>query len=116
MAFVNSRQLNRHFAEHGADFGASTPEEYEQIADRFLLGPRPSSVRQCRRRRGDLIRFDAATGAYGVLDQKNIVRTFFKPIPCNTVPPAQRAISKQRGLCHDQATNLLYFQWNCRRW
>jgi len=37
MAFVNSRQLNRHFAEHGAEFGAMTPQDYEQMAEIFLI-------------------------------------------------------------------------------
>jgi pyocin large subunit-like protein len=116
MAFCNSRQLNRHFTEHGAEFGAATAQEYQLMADAFLLGPRSPSTLQCIRTRGDLIRFDPTTGAYGVLDSSNVVRTFFKPIPCVLLPPASRILAKQRGRCHNHANNLLYFQWNCQRW
>ncbi len=76
MPFSNARQLNRHFAEHGSEFGAATPQDYEQMADLFLKAPQSLSIRQCRRARGDLIRFDPVSGAYGVLDQNNNVRTF----------------------------------------
>jgi hypothetical protein len=116
MAFVNSRQLSRHFAEHGMDFGARTQEEYEQMAEIFLTAAQRPSVVQCRRKTGDLIRFDTETEAYGVLDRNNIVRTFFKPIPCASIPPQQRALTKERGRCHHLASNLLYFQWDCLRW
>src|SRR6266446_1399922 len=116
MAFSNPRQLSRHFTEHGVEFGAATSHDYEQMADIFLTGPLSPSMMQCRRRKGDLVRFDTASGAYGILDQNNIVRTFFKPIPCVSVALPQRALAKQRGRCHDHANNLLYFQWDCGRW
>jgi hypothetical protein len=116
MAFANRRELSRHFVEHGADFAAQTQEDYGHMAEIFLMGVQPPSVVQCRRNKGDLIRFDTVTGAYGVLDRNNIVRTFFKPIPCASIPPQRRPLMKERGRCHHLANNLLYFHWDCARW
>jgi pyocin large subunit-like protein len=66
--FLNSRQLARHFAEHGHDFGITSEKEYEEQADVFLGAPRRATIYECKRpRRGDLIRYDPETQAYGVL-------------------------------------------------
>jgi pyocin large subunit-like protein len=115
MAFSNARQLSRHFAEHGAEFGAATIQDYERLANSFLLGPPSPTMLQCKRQKGDLIRFDTDTGAYGVLDQNSVIRTFFKPLPCVSLPQPQRAAVKRLGRCHDHANNLLYFHWDCGR-
>jgi pyocin large subunit-like protein len=37
--------LLQHFERHGADFGATTPEEYEALADRFMDGERSEATR-----------------------------------------------------------------------
>lgn len=92
-----------------------TPQDYEKMADKFLMGTPGPSVLQCKRSKGDVVRFDQTSGVYGVLDSNNCVRTFFKPVPCASVPTAQRAAVKSRGRCHDHPTNLLYFQWDCGR-
>jgi len=90
-------QLNRHFAEHGEEFAAKDARDYENMADRFLTEPRPSSVQECIRKKGDILRFDTLTGAFGVLDRRNVIRTFFKPVPCASLPPPQRALARRQG-------------------
>lgn len=102
--------------EHGVEFGAITAQDYEQMAYIFLKSPQSPSVLQCTRRKGDLVRFDPTSGTYGVLDHNNIVRTFFKPIPCASLAQSQRMIARQGGRCHEHVSNLLYFQWDCGRW
>ena len=114
--FLNSRQLNRHFSEHGADFGASNVADYEKMADEFLGGPLAADVKECKRSRGDRVRYSPTTQAYGVIDSNDVIRTFFKPVPCISLPDSQRAAIKLAGRCHSQANNLMYFQEECKRW
>src|SRR5208337_2238751 len=99
--FLNARQRSRHFSEHGGDFGASNANEYEQFADTFLCGPAPlGSVQECTRKKGDKVRYDPTTQTYGVIDGSGVIRTFYKPVPCPSVPAAVRAAIKQAGRCH----------------
>jgi pyocin large subunit-like protein len=114
--FVDATQLNRHFSEHGADFGSSSVTDYEKMADEFLGGPLASDVKECKRSRGDRVRYNLTTQAYGVIDSNDVIRTFFKPVPCSSIPSAQRSAIKLAGRCHAQANNLLYFQEECKRW
>jgi pyocin large subunit-like protein len=114
--FLNTRQLNRKFSKHGADFGASNAEEYERFADDFLGSSARSGVHECGRPQGDKVRYDPQTDAYGVLDAAGVIRTYYKPVPCSSIlNPLIRAASQQAGMCHRHASNLLYFQWECRR-
>jgi hypothetical protein len=85
------------------------------MADAFWGDPKPPHVLEHRRKRGDLIRFDTNTEAMSVVDGKSVIRTFFRPVPCVSLPVAQRAATKLLGRCHDHATNLLYFQAECLR-
>lgn len=114
--FLNTRQLNRHFSEHGADLGASNANDYEQSADGFLGSTLPSGVHECKRKQGDTIRYDPQTQEYGVLDSKGIIRTYFKPVPCSSLRASVRAAVRQAGRCHGHANNFLYFQSECKRW
>jgi hypothetical protein len=114
--FVNARQRNRHFSEHGADFGASNPNDYEALADIFLSGLTPVGIQECKRKQGDKLRYDPKTESYGVLDTNGLIRTFFKPIPCITVPASARAAMKQSGRCHSYTNDVAYFQAECKRW
>ena len=94
----------------------SDVKQYEAMADAFLGGPRQSSVIECVRGAGDLCRFDTVTEAFGVLSASGQIRTFYRPIPCASVPVFNRAATKAAGLCHGNATNLLYFKAECARW
>lgn len=76
---LNAAQLNRHYLEHGRDFGHTTVAEYEVLADEFLGGPKANSAYECRRSKGDILPFDSATGAYGVLNRDRVIRTFYRP-------------------------------------
>jgi RHS repeat-associated protein len=64
-------RLVDHFERHSGDFGARTAAEYEQMADRFLTGPRPEGVLERVRPNGDVVVRPARTsedaGGCGVL-------------------------------------------------
>jgi len=114
--FLNQRQRDRKFTKHGAEFGASNAEEYKELADVFLSGSVLRGVHEHARLGGDRLRYDPKTESFGVLDASGIIRTFFKPIPCSSIADLlARAIAINSGTCHGHATNLLYFQSECRR-
>ncbi len=113
--FVGTKQLNRHFMEHGGDFGASNAVEYEQAATAFLSGIAPSGIHECERKGGDIIRYDPQTQGYGVLDSSGTIRTYYKPVPCSSIPASVRSAIRQAGRCHRYASNYLYFQVECKR-
>jgi hypothetical protein len=113
--FESLMQLKRHFSEHGADFGASNPNEYEKWADVFLGGSKPEHVHECVRQGGAKVRYDPNTEAFGVLDADRVCRTYYKPVPCSSLPGTIRASMKQSGRCHSFANNLVYFKVECKK-
>ena len=113
--FESIRQLKRHFIEHGDDFRASNPNDYEQMADIFLGGDKQEGVYECARPSGDRLRYDPISEAYGVLDTEYVIRTYYKPIPCSRVPLHERDATRQSGRCHACANNLIYFKSECKK-
>jgi hypothetical protein len=84
---------------------------YEAMADRFLTEPLRSSVLPCTRPQGAQLRYDQATGAFGVLTSDGIIRTYFKPVPCCWIPSA--FIDKR--WCHEYPDNVAYFLAECAK-
>lgn len=82
----------RHFKDHGADFGAKNAVDYVRKAQDFLHNP-GAGVLSKTRANGDVVRFDSATNAFGVMDKTGAPRTFFVPDPAK----------------HGYRTNLDYF-------
>jgi hypothetical protein len=113
--FESVAELNDHFQRHGSDFGASRANEYERMADAFLGGEKTATAHECVRSRGIKLRYDPADEAFGVLDRANIIRTYFKPVPCSSLPGALRSSVKRAGLCHGCANNLAYFRAECAK-
>ncbi len=108
--FEDGFKLTDHFLRHGSDFGCRSSAHYEAMADRFLGGPKGLIVKECRRRSGDLLRFNALTEAYGVLAPNGIVRSHYIPTPCASLPPGV----PRRG-CHGCRDNFEYFKQECAR-
>ena len=102
-------ELAIHHAKHGAQFPGLTATEYEELADKFLGNPLTPAMVECRRRKGDVLRYDTKTEEFGVLSVTGIIRTYFKPVPCETLPAALRRN------CHEHPTNLDYFHEECRK-
>jgi len=98
--FEDSAARADHFQKHGAEFGASSDIDYEDMARDFLNGPPPQTVLDCTRRsNGDYIRFDRATDAFAVVRADSVIKTFFKP----------------QVAWHKFRSNLAYFQWECSK-
>jgi pyocin large subunit-like protein len=113
--FESVAQLNHHFQEHGGNFGASNASDYERMADALLGGSKAATVHECVRSCGMKLRYDPADEAFGVIDRANIIRTYFKPVPCSSLRGALRAAAKQAGRCHGCANNLVYFKTECKK-
>ena len=110
------KTLAQHYADHGGEFGTTTEAEYFRLADELWASPKPLHIKECKRKKGDIVRFDTLSESFGVVDKNNVIRTFFKPIPCHTIPSTQRAVMQQEGRCHGSVDNLTYYREECRRW
>lgn len=77
--FETSAELTDHFVKHRAEFGVSTKEDYEALADAFCGGPRDASTQECSRRRDRaILRYNPVTNEFGVLHTNNYIGTYFK--------------------------------------
>ncbi|EDY20429.1 Pyocin large subunit-like protein [Chthoniobacter flavus Ellin428] len=71
--------LPDHFARHGHDFGARTPDDYAAQARAFLERAKTSGLPAKRDRNGDLRVYDPATDTFGAYNADGTTKTFFKP-------------------------------------
>lgn len=100
---------------HGAEFACNSAEDYEILADKFLTDPTTPSLLECFRPDGQRVRLDKTTDMFGVLTDDNIILTLFKAIPCSSLHYVEADLARRTGRCHESATNLLYFQSECRK-
>lgn len=108
--FQNRTKREEHFLDHGHDFACKNSSRYEALADAFLAGKRNTTTLECRRPQGDILRFDEASNAYGILDSGMIIRSYYKPVPYSTLPAGSA-----RAGTHNRPTNLDYFLEECKR-
>ena len=86
------QNAERHFNDHGADFGSKSAVDYTLMAQEFLHNP-PAGTLSKTRANGDIVRFNATTDTFGVMDKTGAPRTIYKPDPAK----------------HGYPTNLDYF-------
>lgn len=98
----------RHFAKHGNEFQAQSAQHYEQLAEAFLAQPLSRHHKECYRVTGDQCRYNMVTEEYAVRSQSGVIRTYFKPIPCWTLPNGGPPPD-----CHPYPDNLKYFRASC---
>ena len=110
LSFVSVAQLAKHFIYHGADFGCVDIYEYEKLARNFMGGTRQVHVLECTRLKGDILRYDPNIKAFGVVSSAGVLRTFYRPVPCVSLPPNMR-----ERYCHGEATNEDYFSAECKK-
>lgn len=89
--------LGEHFDKHRAKLMVTSEHEYEDMADNFLGGALQAPCLEGKRHSGDIVRFNPATGEFGVLGHSGTILTYFK------LDPAERV------------KNLNYFKSNCAR-
>jgi pyocin large subunit-like protein len=75
----NIASLPDHFARHGSEFGARSPEEYARMASQFLQRAKTEGLPAKVDRDGVLRIFDAATDTFGAYNSDGTTKTFFKP-------------------------------------
>jgi hypothetical protein len=96
--FADTHAAFRHYSKHvrGVDLsnpakpkakmgGADMPEyhsfgEYRDAARSFHSGaPSPGVLEAVRAKTGDFVRFEPATGRFGVRTRSGLIRTYFRP-------------------------------------
>ncbi len=70
-------QLEQHFHKHGAAMGFATEADYLRAAQDLVRGG--PGVETLSRPGGDTLSYRTATGEFGVLSDRNVIRTYFKP-------------------------------------
>jgi pyocin large subunit-like protein len=80
IGFRTRDRLLDHYAKHGAEFKAASPEAYLVLAQTLRAAPPGGEVREIvRPTDGVISKFDRRTGAFVAFDADSIIRTFFKP-------------------------------------
>lgn len=83
MPFVNSWERKIHFSKHGHEFGVSSEEEYEHMADTFMFGDMTPPTQECTRPSlVDRLRFNRRNRHFGVACVVPVfIRTFYPVNP-----------------------------------
>ena len=68
----------RLYERNGADFGATSAEDYLEKAKAFTKTP-PADAEKVSRPNGDVLIYQARTNTFAVVDRRGVVRTMFKP-------------------------------------
>jgi hypothetical protein len=68
----------RLFETNGADFGASSAEDYLAKVQAFTTRP-PAGVERVERPNGDVLLYQASTNTFAVLSREGVAKTMFKP-------------------------------------
>ena len=114
--FTSARHLQAHHFKHASALGGLNAMDYQARADLFLGAVKGPGAFECKRLRGDTVRYDPTTDEFGVLASDRTIRTYFIPIPCHTVSSvATRQQMRDNGACHGQPNNVAYFQSECGR-
>ena len=93
-AWGRAGTLDRHFADHGADFGSQSAQEYAQQGSDFFRQSQANGLPTKIDAQGVIRVYDPESNTFGSFNANGTTRTFFKP------DPAQ----------HGYPTNLDY--WN----
>lgn len=75
----NSDTLDRHFDDHGGDFGAANANEYADMAAQFLQDAIANGYPMKVDAQGVIRAFDPATNTFGSYNPNGTSKTFFKP-------------------------------------
>jgi len=75
----NPNTLADHFQRHGADFYASSPEDYAWQAHAFYLAREDHQVKTDLEGDGVIRVYDEVTNAFGAYNADGTTKTYFKP-------------------------------------
>lgn len=71
-------KIVRLYERNGADFGATSPEDFGDKIMAFTRTP-PKGTEVVQRANGDTLYYQASTNSFAVTDRKGVPRTMFKP-------------------------------------
>lgn len=77
--FRNDQTAQRHFRDHGADFGSQSVEDYEQGAENFLKDAQEKGYPARVDANGRIRVYDPATNTFGVYDSDGSIVSYYKP-------------------------------------
>jgi RHS repeat-associated protein len=75
----NASTLERHFADHGADFGATSADEYANQASQFFQDSQAQGLPTKIDANGVIRVYDPVNNIFGAFNPNGTTRTFFKP-------------------------------------
>lgn len=78
-SFGNAAKLEDHFVRHGADFGATSAEDYAGRASEFLQRSQRGGLPTKIDEEGVIRAYDPKTNSFGAYNANGTTRTFFKP-------------------------------------
>jgi RHS repeat-associated protein len=87
----NPATLEDHFLRHGADFGATSAEDYASQASSFLQRGLRGGAEVKVDSRGVIRVYDPETNTFGAYNADGTTRTFYKPEPAAHGYPTNRA-------------------------
>ena len=80
VGFRTRRNLEEHFAKHGAEFGGETMQQYLQMAQALRDAPVGGDIEEIvRPGDGVVSRFDRKSGAFMAFEGDGTIHTFFHP-------------------------------------
>lgn len=79
VGFADARRLDEHYDKHGAEFGATSRQDYLRMAQKLRDAPAGGPILEAVRRDGVVTRFDRQTGAFIAFNSNGVIRTFFRP-------------------------------------
>ncbi len=71
-------KIARLFERNGADFGATSAEDYLAKVQSFTSRP-PAGVERVERPNGDVLLYQASTNTFAVVSRDGVAKTMFKP-------------------------------------
>ena len=71
-------KIQRLYERNGADFGATSAEDYLAKVTAFTRNP-PAGVERVERPNGDVLLYQTSTNTFAVVDRNGSARTMFKP-------------------------------------
>ena len=71
-------KIQRLYERNGADFGATSAEDYLAKVTAFTRNP-PADVERAERPNGDVLLYQGSTNTFAVVDRNGSARTMFKP-------------------------------------
>jgi hypothetical protein len=89
-------KVTRLFERNGADFGATTAQDYLAKVQAFTTRP-PAGTERVERPNGDVLLYQASTNTFAVVSRDGVPKTMFKPRDGTAYWAEQKAAAPEFG-------------------